>query len=68
MTKRSAIALLCDSQAGPSSRFSRFFNLSHDKTPNLMVCSEISFRNEMFLFLIKTEIFAVVESKLIFLM
>jgi len=35
---------------------------SHDKTPNLMVYSEISFWNEMFLCSIKTEMFTVAES------
>ena len=34
---------------------SRFFNSSHNKTPNLMVFSEISFWNEMFLCSIKTD-------------
>ena len=46
-------------QAGPSSRF---FNFSHDKTPNHMVFREISFWNEMFLCWIKTEMFTVAES------
>ena len=35
------------------------FNFSYDKTPNLMVFSEISFWNEMFLCSIKTEMFTV---------
>ena len=42
--------------------FSRCFNFSHDKTPSLMVFSEISFWNEMFLCSIKTEMFTVAES------
>ena len=41
---------------------SQFFNFSHNKTPNLMVFSEISFWNEMFLCSIKTEMFTVTES------
>ena len=40
---------------------SRCFNFSHDKTPNLMVFSEISFWNEMFLCSIKTEMSTVAE-------
>ena len=35
---------------------------SHDRTPNLMVFSEISFWNEMSLYSIKTEMFTVAES------
>ena len=46
--------------------FSRCFNFSHDKTPNLMIFSELSFWNEMFLFSIKTEMFT--ESQVIPLM
>ena len=41
---------------------SRFFNFSLDKTPNLMVFSEISFWNEVFHCSIKTEMFTVAES------
>ena len=39
-----------------------FFNFSPDKTPNLMIFSEISFWNEMLLCLIKTKMFTVAES------
>ena len=46
--------------------FSRCFNFSHDKTPNLMIFSELSFWNEMFLCSIKTEMFT--ESQVIPLM
>ena len=35
---------------------------SHGRTPNLMVFSEISFWNKMFLYSIKTEMFTVAES------
>ena len=63
--KRSAIALRLPSEAGPRSRFRReshdVFNFSHGKIPNLMVFSEISFWNEMFLSSIKAEMFAVEE-------
>ena len=41
---------------------SRCFNFSHDKTPNLIVLSEISFWNEMFFCSIKPEMFTVAES------
>ena len=41
---------------------SRCFNFSLDKTPNLMVFSEMSFWNEIFLCSIKTEMFTVAES------
>ena len=59
--------LLFNSQAGPSLRFlpwiSWFLHFSHDKTrPNLMVFSEISFWNEMFLCSIKMRLFTVAES------
>ena len=38
------------------------FNFSHNRTPNLMFFSEISFWNETFLCSIKTEMFTVAES------
>ena len=41
---------------------SRCFNFSLDKTPNLMVFSEMSFWNEIFLCSITTEMFTVAES------
>ena len=44
------------------------FNFSHDKTPNLMVFSEISFCSDMFLCSIKTEMFTAAESQVILLM
>ena len=60
MMKRSAIKN-CSSTPNCWSKLtilpwvSRFFNFSHDNTPNLMVFSEISFSNEMFFCSIKTE-------------
>ena len=41
---------------------SRCFNFSHDKTPNLMVFSEISFWNKMFLCSTKTGMFVNAEN------
>ena len=61
MTKRSAISRSW-SKLTILSWVSRFFNCSHDKTPSLMVVSEISCWNEMFLCSIKTEMFTVAES------
>ena len=57
MTKRSAIALWLPSWSKLTILpwVSHFFNLSHDKTPNLMVYSEISFWNELFLCSIKKD-------------
>ena len=57
MMKRSAIALRLSSwfTLAILPWFSRFFNFSRDKTPNLMVFSEISFLNGMFLCSIKWE-------------
>ena len=64
MTKRSAIALRPSSWSKLTILpwVSRFFDFSHDKTPNLMVFSEISFWNEMFLCPIKTEVSTFPES------
>ena len=57
MTKRSAIALWLPSWSKLTILpwVSHFFNLSHDKTHNLMVYSEIPFWNEMFLCSIKKD-------------
>ena len=49
-------------QAHDSAVSLTIFNFSHDNTPTLMVFREISFWNEMFLCLIKTEMFTFAES------
>ena len=53
----------CSSTTRQAGTSSRFCHESHDKTPNLMVFSEISFWNKMFLCSIKTGMFTVAESR-----